>query len=399
MGNVLPWRSLGLLFFLFSFPVFSSTVLVLQFHNESQHTDLNWVGESIAETLRIEFSGANQIVLSRESRAEGIRRLSLKTDAAFTKGTLIKLGQLLDADYLCYGSYDVKLPPGETQLKNSTIQIATHFIDLRKMYDGADISEAGKLADLSRLEEHMAWQSLKYLDPSTDLPLSKFLTPQKFVRLEAEESYMRGLLSARGDQQQKWFTQAAVIEPHFAGPAFELGKLGLDRKDYRQALNWLGRITPSDPRFIEARFKMGLAAYGASDFSSSATYFREVAKSFPLSEVYNNLGAAESQQNIASSLEDFHHALEGDQGDPIYLFNVGAATLKNNLFDEAARYFQAVLDRDPEDNEARTLLDRASRRETSAVVGHTTLPARLKQSFDETAFRQLKAMLQPKGRV
>jgi len=44
-------------------------------YDNSQYSDLNWVGESIAETIRTELSGPNQIVLDRESRAEGMRRL------------------------------------------------------------------------------------------------------------------------------------------------------------------------------------------------------------------------------------------------------------------------------------------------------------------------------------
>ncbi|MFL6416245.1 MAG: hypothetical protein ACJ74Y_11335, partial [Bryobacteraceae bacterium] len=71
----------------------SATVLVVQFHNSSHQNDLNWVGESIAERLRVEFSAGNQIVLSRESQTEALRRLSLRPDADFTKASLIKLGQ------------------------------------------------------------------------------------------------------------------------------------------------------------------------------------------------------------------------------------------------------------------------------------------------------------------
>ena len=116
-------------------PAQSATVLVLQFHNNSQYTDLNWVGESIAETLRTEFSAANEIVLDRDSRAEGMRRLALRPDASFTKATLIRLGQTLDVDYLCYGNYDVNSPAGDKELKNSSIRVTARFLDLRKMHE------------------------------------------------------------------------------------------------------------------------------------------------------------------------------------------------------------------------------------------------------------------------
>ncbi len=374
----------------------TATVLVLQFHNGSQFSDLNWVGESISETLRGEFSNANQIVFDRDSLQEAMRRLDLRPGANFTKATLIRLGQTLGADYVCYGSYEATLPPGDTQLKDSSIRLVAHYLDLRKLHEGPDLSEAGKLSDLSRLEEHLAWQSLKYLDPGSNLPVEDFLSPKKFTRLDAEESYIRGLLSSNKDQQQKWFLQALALEPQFTSPAFELGKLLLERKEYRQALQWLGRVPTTDSRYADARFKMGLGAYGLGDYNASAGYFRDVLKQLPMNEVYNNLGAAESQLNMPAAAGDFKHALDGDPNDPVYLFNLGAALLRSNSFDEAARRLQAVLDRDADDHEAQTLLDRARNRQTADPGNKPLALPRLKSNFDETAFRQLKAMLQPK---
>lgn len=375
----------------------SATVLVLRFHNTSRYPDLNWVGESIAETLRTELSGANQIVLDRESRAEAMRRLLIRPDAELTKATLIRLGQALDADYLGYGSYDANLPADDTQLKNSSIQVTARFIDLRKMHDGPEVSETGKLSELSRMEEHLAWQALKYLEPSANLTADQFMAPQKLIRLDAEESYIRGLLSSNPDQQQKWFAQAAALDPHFSSPAFELGRLALERKEYSQAINWLQHIAPENPRYPEARFKMGLSAFAMADYTAASNYFHEVLKMFPLNEVYNNVGAAESELGLGIAIDDFRHALDGDQNDAMYLFNLGAALLKNNYFDEASKRLQAALARNPDDAEARSLLDRAQRREPVPSGTTSLAPARVKPSFDETAFRQLKAMLQPKG--
>jgi tetratricopeptide (TPR) repeat protein len=395
---VLPFR---VLFFagalLAALPAQSATVLVLRFHNNSQYSDLDWVGESVSETLNSEFGQANQIVLDRNARTEGMKRLSLRADANFTKATLVRLGQSMDASYLIYGTYEVKLPAGDSQLKDSSVEVTAHFIDLRKFKNGPDISETGKLADLARFKEHLAWQSLKYIDPTNNLPLDQFMSPPKLTRLDAEESYIRGLLSTDKEHEQKWFLQAVNLDPHFTSPAYELGKLYLERKDYHQALNWFSRIPPADPRYTETRFRMGLGAYGAADYNSAANYFREVSKIVPLNEVYNNLGAAEAQLNEPAALDDFRRALDGDQNDAVYLFNLGAALLRNNSFEEAARRLEAVTDHSPDDNEASDLLTRARDRETSPPGGKPLAPARLKPNLDSTAFRQLKAMLQPKG--
>ncbi|MBV8571127.1 MAG: tetratricopeptide repeat protein [Acidobacteriaceae bacterium] len=383
--------------FCYCVPAFTASVLVIPFHNNSQYPDLEWVGESISETLKSELGALNEIVFDRDAVAKGFSQLSLKPGATFTKATLIRLGQTLDADYICYGTYNATLSPDDAQLKNSSVQVTSRFIDLRKLHDGPSVTEAGKLSDLSRLEQHLAWEALKYLQPGQNLSFEQFMAPGKLVRLEAEESYIRGLLSTNKDQQEKWFAQAVVLDRHFTNPAFELGNLYLSQKDYRQALRWFGEIPAADRRYPEARFKMGVAAFGAGDYESAAKIFREVSKSFPMNEVFNNLGAAENELGLPVAIDDFRHALDGDPNNTTYLFNLGLALLRNNSFDEAIKRLQVVVDRRPQDAEARQLLNRAKARQTSLPGGKPLAPERLATSFDATAYRQLKAMLQPHG--
>jgi tetratricopeptide (TPR) repeat protein len=396
MKKVKLWHLLCLaVCFVSALPAHPATILVLQFHNNSEYSDLDWVGESIAERLMNEFGAANEIVLDRASRAEGMQRLSLRAKALFTKATLIKLGQSLDADYICYGTYDAKLPPGDSQLRNSSIQISARFIDLRKMHDSPELSEAGKLTDLSRLEEHLAWGSLTYLEPGAKFALQQFMAPQKLTRVDAEESYVRGLLSSDKEQQQKWLAQALVLDRQFTAPAFELGQLALERKDWHQAIRWFQRIPARDPKYTEARFKMGLSAYSAGNYGASVDYFREIAKTVPLNEVYNNLAAAESRLNLPAAIDDFRRALDGDRNDTAYLFNFGLALIKNKYFDEASKRLGELVNRDSDDADARALLDRAQRHEAASADSEPLPPERLKDNFDVTAFRQLKAMLRP----
>ncbi|HZS54161.1 MAG TPA: tetratricopeptide repeat protein [Bryobacteraceae bacterium] len=373
-----------------------STLLVLQFHNNSQYSDLNWVGESIAETLISELSAANQIALDRDARAEGLRKLSLRPDAGYTKATIIRLGQSLDVDTVCYGSYEINLPSANAELKDSSVRITAQFLDLRKMRDGPEISEAGNLSDLTRLEEHLAWQTLKYVDPTANLPLDQFMAPAKLIRLDAEESYIRGLMSTNPEQQEKWFLQANKLDPQFAGPAFELGRLELKQKNYRQAITWLQRVPTADVRYGIARFKMGLAAFHAGDFGAANSYFHEVSNQFPLSEVYNNIGAAENELNQPAAIDEFRRALEGDQNDATYLFNLSLALLKNNQYDEATKRLRLLVTQYPDDAEARNLYNHATGGE-NVFSGSKPPQERLKDTFNETAYRQLKAALTHSG--
>jgi tetratricopeptide (TPR) repeat protein len=376
----------------------AATILVLDFHNASQYPDLNWVGESISQTLIEEFASKGEIALDRSTRLEGMRRLSLRPGAEFTKATLIRLGQTLDADEICYGSYDVTLPRTDAALKEGAIQMSANILDLRKLQDGPQTSEAGQLTELSRLEGHLAWSLLKYLQPSTKYPEDQFLNEHKLTRLDAEESYIRGLLSSNQDQREKWFLQAAHLDPQFTSPDFELGRMALARKEYKQAMEWLQRVPPTYPRYAEARFKMGLAAYGAGDYAAAGNYFRELVESYPLNEVYNDLGAAENQLGLPVAIDEFRHALDGDPNDVIYQFNLATALLRNNYFDEATKRLEAVVQHSPGDHEASVLLAKAQQRETSPSDAKPVAPERLKDNFDSIAFRQLKSLLKSGAR-
>jgi tetratricopeptide (TPR) repeat protein len=379
-----------------SIPAQSATLLILPFHNNSSYEDVNWIGKSIAETLYTELGSRGQIVLDRPALAEGLRRLTLRPDAHFTKATIIKLGQTMGADYVIYGEYDIHLTAGETQLRKSEISVTSHLIDLRKFREGQEVSESGNLAELSRLEEHLSFMYASMLLPDAGYKPEQFVSPDKLIRLDAKESYVRGLISTNTEQKIKWFQQASSLNRAYASPAFELGKLYLQRKDYRQATDWLSKVPVGHPSYMEARFKLGLAAYGAGDYRAAATYFKDVSQTIPLSEVFNNLGAAESRLNQPAAIEDFRRATDGDPSDVSYSFNLGLALYKAARYDEAADHLKTALKEAPQDREADSLLERVEQRELYTLTnGRPPGVERIKENFDETAFKELKAMLQP----
>jgi tetratricopeptide (TPR) repeat protein len=245
------------------------------------------------------------------------------------------------------------------------------------------------------MEEHLAWQVIHFIDPQSKITSDQLLKPSKLVRLDAKESYIRGLLATDREQKEKWLQQAAKIDPHYAQPAFELGTLAMRAKDYRQAAGYFGRIPQEDPLYLEARFRMGLSSYATGDFNTARSCFRELSKTVPLNEVFNNLGAAESRLNDPASLEDFRRALEGDTADPTYNFNLALSLYRQLKYDEALRHVRTVLNHNPDDRDASALLSRCQQRvvPTAALNGRNTPAERLKQNFDLTAFRQLKAVI------
>jgi tetratricopeptide (TPR) repeat protein len=371
------------------------TVLVLSFFNHTQSANLEWVGESIGQSVRDALASEGVLVLTRDDRLEAYRRLSLRPGAELTHASILKIGESLDASRVVYGSYEL-LPagPGSPQSKGS-LRINARVLDLKRTRQGAAYSELGALEDLWSLAAHLGWQTLGWLRPNAAPDEREFMKARPAVRLDAVESYIRGLLAASAEQRHRYFTQAARLDAHYSQPCFELGRIFWERKEYKVAGGWLERVARSDPHYLEAQFFLGLSRFQGGDFQSAEQAFQRVSEEMPLNEVFNDLGVAQwRRQDYASAASSFRKALEGDDGDPDYHFNLGAAQWRAGKFDEAAESFRAVLARNAGDSDATALLGRCVKKEGPRPGGGTAeAQPRLKTNYEESAFRQLQAEL------
>jgi tetratricopeptide (TPR) repeat protein len=377
------------LLFLIAAPCFGAdTFAVLPLFNPSNQSNLDWIGESAAETIRESLNSEGFLTLAREDRVEVFRRLSIRQDAVLTVASVIKVGESLDAGQVIYGDFEVKTEPNGQK----TIRLTAHILNLKRMKDGPKFERWGPFEDLSLLETKLAWQFIKQLGPKSSDTEEAFLRARPPIRIDAVELYTRGMLTSAPDQKQKMFTQAAALEPHYSQPAFQLGRIFWEKKDFKNAAQWLERVTRSDSHYMESLFLHGLCKYNEGEYLDSIKDFQTVAAEVPLNEVYNNLGAAQSRKNIYGAEINFKKALEGDAADPDYWFNAGYLEWKNGTFYSAADKFRAVLDRSPEDVEAKTFLGRClSKQGQKPGDAKTEGRERLKYLFEDSAFRQLQA--------
>ena len=80
----------------------AETTLVLPFFNHTRNANLDWVGESIAESVRDSLASEGLLALDREDRLEAYRRLSLRPGAELTHASILKIGESLDASKVIY---------------------------------------------------------------------------------------------------------------------------------------------------------------------------------------------------------------------------------------------------------------------------------------------------------
>jgi tetratricopeptide (TPR) repeat protein len=380
---------------LLALPLPAETVLVLPFFNQTKSPSLDWIGESISETVHEALSSEGILVLDRDDRLEAYRRLSLRPNAVLTRASVIKVGDALDAATVVYGQYE--LIPTEPPSRGS-LRITARILDLKRTRQGPEFQEVGALEDLAALETHLGWQSLQFLAPKTAPSEEEFRKARPPIRLDAIEAYVRGLLTSNAEQKHRLFTQAARLDERFSQPAFQLGRIYLAKKDYPIASGWLERVNRADSHYLEAQFLLGLCRYYSGNFPDAEKSFEVVAAAVPLNEVFNDLGAAQSRANrLPAATESFRKAIEGDSSDPDYHFNLGYVLWKSGRYAEAAESFRAAAQRNPNDPDATTFLGRSLKEEgPRAGDPRSEGRERIKTNYEETAYRELKAELESK---
>ncbi len=375
----------------------ADTVLVLPFVSQSPSAGLDWIGESVAQTVAEALTAHGMLVLGREDREEAFRRLSIRPNAPLTHASVIKVADTLDATEVIYGQFEFTPPPASAPAgSRGSLQFSAWTLNMRRMRNGPQFIESGPLDDLAALQTHLAWQVLAYLDSAHALPASQFVKDHPPVRLDAMENYTRGLLATGAEQKHRYFTQAARLDEGFWQPVFQLGQLYWVQKEYRLAAGWFAKVKPGTPRYFEATFLLGLCRYFTGDYPAAQQAFENVAQSVPLNEVFNNLGAAESRRDLPNAITDLRKALDGDPADPDYQFNLGYVEWKRGDFVGAEESFQAVLARNPNDAQAAQLLERCRQKNGPRAADLKPGFERIKLNYEEEAWRQLKLALEGK---
>jgi tetratricopeptide (TPR) repeat protein len=414
----------GLVLLLLASTVFgasSDSCAVLPFANSADRgsssvspaapSSVDWLGVSIAETLRDALELRGLVTLNWDDLKEAYHRLGLGLNqvsrAPLTQASVLKIGEGLDAEQVIYGEFEVQpaaqgAGAGPDDLRGSrdsrgSLKISARVVDRRHLHESPVFSETGPMEDLTAMEDHLAWRALTIVAPALAPAESEYKSLHPPIRLDAEENYIRGLMASDPQQRENFFLQAARLDARFAHPNYQLGQIYYQRKEYRQAAEALQKIGPEEIEYHQAAFLLGLALFQGGDFAGAQKALEAIAAAVPLSEVYNNLAAAESRRNLPQAIDDFRKARDGDASDPVYHFNLGYALWKKGEFASAAESFRAALQRDPEDALATTLLGRCLKKQglRSGDVGDARLVGleRVKTALPERAYRQLKSLL------
>jgi tetratricopeptide (TPR) repeat protein len=340
------------------------TILIFPFENESRMANLDWLGEGLSEVTaeRLQDQAAN--VLSREDRLATLERMGLPDSARFSHATIVKIAAEADADAVVYGRF-------QSDGKMATLE--ARVLHLSPPSLSPPLTETTTMQDLLHAHARLTWQILCAIDKKQCAPQgasrdeSSFSEPPASLRLDALESFARGLSASQDEERLRGFREAARLESSWDRPAFELGQIYFKRRDCESALVWYSRVPPNRPDGPEASFATGVCHLALNDaaradaaFSGLLERTRQTSErgALPeLPEMHNDLGVARlrlGKWNEAGTEFERASALDPEEAD--YWVNIAIAKLVGKQAAAAVAPLQRAREIDPDDKQARSLL-------------------------------------------
>jgi tetratricopeptide (TPR) repeat protein len=363
-------------------------VLVLPFENHSGNASLNWIGDSFPDTLNKRLNSAGFLTISRDDRAFAYDHMGLPVDFRPTRATTIRIAQVLDANFVLLGSFNVV---------NDHILIQARVLSVDALRLSAPIEDSAELSRLFDAENAVAWKVAKALDSKFSVSIQTFLGAPGAVSLPAFEDYIRGSNSGVDTERLKRLQSAVTLAPGYADALLALGKQQYAMRDFKGAAVTLGKVPATDRLALEANFYLGLARFNSADYAGAEKAFEFVGGRLPLPEVVNNEGVALSRQG-KDGVAEFQRASAADPTDEDYHYNLAIALFRRGDTAGAAREVEEALKLKAADNEALEL-----RTQLKAVAAGAKLKPdpdsgfspleRIRRGYSETGFRQAAFML------
>src|SRR6266702_3308855 len=154
--------------------------VVLPFENAGAPAKLDWLSEGLEELTIERLTAAGEQVYSHAGRAAELERYGLPSGSTFSRATMLRVAEDLDADYVIYGKYAAK---------GSTLTVEMRVLRMDPLSLRPPVQESGSLESLMELHTRLLWRVLSSRDGHYALSLSDFAKRQRRLRMDAFEQY------------------------------------------------------------------------------------------------------------------------------------------------------------------------------------------------------------------
>ena len=351
-------------------------VLVLPFENRSGQANLDWIGESFAMTLNQRLRSAGFLTISRDDRVYALDHLGLPAGFRPSRATTIRIAQTLDAQFVLVGSFDVK---------DNEVTAQAQVLEVNRLTLSKPLEQSSSLPRLLEVENNLAWLSARQMDAKFAVAENTFVAASAGLKLDAYESYIRGITAPTDDERLKRLKTAVELSPGNTDALLALGKDQYVGGDYDRAAATLAKVPATDPLAQEAGFYRGLANFNTAHYAEAEGAFGAVSLKLPLPEVVNNQGVAMARQH-KDGIALLQRASAEDPQDADYHFNVAVSLRRRGDAVHAKTEVDQAVKLRPSDGEAKQL--------QAVLAGTQAAPAgfdpqeRIRRTYSEAAFRQ-----------
>ncbi len=382
-------------------------VLIFPLENLSPTPNVGWLSEGIAELIGQRLQSPGNYILSRNERNTAFEQLGFPPGTPLTLASEYKIAETLGVQEAVVGNFKIAGDQLTTRLQ---------VLSIAALKLSPPMTATGNLLSLVSLVTELAWRIRAFYDPGaitgSEADFASRFPP---VRLDAFESYVRGVLARDSQSRIQFLEEANRLDPSDHRAAFALGREYFAEKDYKSSAAWLQKLDPPDPSYAESRFLLGVDDFFLGRYPEAETLFEWLAQRIPLDAVFNDLGVLKARQDqYAGALSDFERAHQGDPTDPDFNFNVGVCAWYLKKYGMAARSLEEDLKFEEEDTDAHSLLaavfgeignQKGRQQELAWLAAHGENPqaestadflplARVKKTYDGHAFRLLQLAIQ-----
>jgi tetratricopeptide (TPR) repeat protein len=334
----------------------------------------SWMGEGVALLLADDLNSMGGDAITRDERVRALERLQVPARATLTRGTVIKIGQLVGA---------ATVVSGRIEFDGEALAVHVEAIRIDTGRVSADFAERGPLNDLLATIERVSRRLL----PASTVPTA--VVEQQHPPLAAFENFVKGLIAETPSTQINFLDKAIALDPHF-----DRARLALSAAQAEVA-NWEGSRTaavaiPAASRlYRRAQFAAALAELNLQRYDDAFRRWQKMATETPAAEIFNNLGVVQLRRGASAQTGKatyyFNSAVEMNPASADFTFNLGYAYWQEQDFPAAVYWLREAVRRQPTDADAHFVLASALRA-TNAVTEaerERELARRLSAGYEE----------------
>lgn len=337
----------------------------------------SWLGEGVAMLLADGLSASGADAIARDERVRAFDRLQVPMQGSLTRGTVIRIGQMLGAATVVTGT--VRLEGRELSVDVRALRIDSGRVS-------AEFREQGSLESLpdvvSRAARRLVPGSPAVDEPGVRPPLAAF------------EQLVRGLLAEAPAAEIAHFEKALSLAPEFDRARLALSRAHADTADWKSARQHALMIPPASPFGDRAAFEAAVAEIHLGRHDEAFERLKALGARTSAPEIVNNLGVIQLRRGADAragrATYFFNQAVEADPAAADYAFNLGYAYWRDQDHPAAVYWLREAVRRQPGDGDAHFVLAAALDRTgaPTEAARERELARRLSAVYEEQASSQ-----------